>query len=151
MLFSKNIPAHEFNAMFEALCTGRKGSDFLDKVSINDLSAALNNSYIFKENGSHVGGVRELFLDLGPWGKEVYDKFFIDEKIGGHARSFLAAIANYKSVPSFEGASDAVSDRDQPIRALFEKPTVKQVDTPVDFHPGIDKVKTSVRNAFESG
>lgn len=140
MLIGNGVPAHQFNEMFEVLCTGRKGEAFLN-APISDLVGALNNSYT-THSGSHVGGIREFFLDLGPWGKDVYDKFFIHEKTGDRARKFLLAISNYKSVESAPGAQDAVS-RSANISQLFKDPPRKQVEMPENFSSDVDKIKAS--------
>ena len=147
------VPFHQYKEMFEILCTGRKGDDFL-KADITDLSKALDNAYHTK-SGSHVGGLREFFYDMGSWGKDVYDKFLIDRKTGDKTRKFLRALADYRSEESFTGANDAISDRNQPISVLFASPLAKETEVPADFHDEIDAIKKAWsktgRSAIELG
>jgi len=135
------VSAHQFKEMWDVLCTGRKGPQFLD-LKISDLSKALDNAY-HPKNGSHVGGLKALFYDQGQWGKDVYDKFLIDDKVGDNTRKFLRAIADYRSEDSFEGAGDAIPNRDKTIADLFREPLAKKTEAPADLNPGMDKLKKS--------
>lgn len=147
------VPGHQFKEMWEVLCSGRKGSQFLD-LRISDLSKALDNAY-HPKNGSHVGGLKDLFYDQGQWGKDVYDKFLIDDNVGDNTRKFLRAIADYRSEDSFEGANDAIPTRDMTIAELFKEPLAKKTETPTDLDPEMKELKESLKGAgvsiLESG
>lgn len=133
------VPAHQFKEMWEILISGEKGTDFLD-TNISTLSAALENKYHTK-NGSHVGGIREFFYDMGSTGKDIYDKFFIARGTADDARTFLRAIADYRSTESFAGAGDQIEDRNQPISTLFATGLAKKEVVPGNFDDEMDDVK----------
>lgn len=79
---------------------------------------------------------------MGPSGEAFYNKFFINPTTRGHAITFLTALSNYKREPSQPGLTDSV-DRDQSISELFREPVKHKVETPVNFHTDIDKIKAS--------
>jgi hypothetical protein len=137
------VPAHQFKEMWEILISGRKGTEFLN-ANISTLSKALNNQYHTK-NGSHVGGIREFFYDMGSTGKDIYDKFFIGRSTGDDARTFLRAIADYRSEESFPGANDQIGDRNQSISTLFATPLTKKEVTPANVDPEMEEFKKAAK------
>ena len=150
-LLPSTVPAHQFKEMWDVLCTGRQGNQFLD-CRISDLSDALQNKYHSTKKGdvalgSHVGGVREFFYDMGQWGKDVYDKFLIDDKTGNYTRKLLWAIADYRSTDSFKDANDAIPDRNHPISDLFATPLSKQTDVAANISPEMEAFNKSLKDA----
>ena len=131
--------------MWEVLCSGRKGEQFLE-LRVSDLSKALDNSYHSKD-GSHVGGLKALFYDQGDWGKDVYDKFLIDDNVGDKTRKFLRAIADYRSNDSFKDANDSIPNRDCPISDLFKEPLAKKTEVPANIDKEMDSFNKSLKEA----
>ncbi len=144
-LLPSTVPGYQFKDMWESLCTGRKGDQFRN-ARITDLSKALENSYHAKK-GSHVGGLKVFFEDMGQWGKDFYDKFLINDKTGDNTRKFLRAIADYRSDDSFQGANDAIPNRDQTIATLFETPLAKKTEVPGNIDKEMDTFNKSLKEA----